>query len=188
MGPCPLFLFLGPESRPAFPIVMSKAPVKQTVEHRVRELAEPLIAGEDLELLDVEYLRDPGGWILRLTIDKPGGSGPENPVGLEDCTRATRAVSTALDVEDVVPHEYSLEVSSPGVNRPLKKLEHYQRVIGQKVKVRTFGPIGDPPGRKQFTGRLVEAVATAIVVDVEGAGRFSIPLADVAKAHVQFEF
>src|SRR5690606_18213235 len=69
VGPCPLFLFLGPERPvPSSSPVMSKAPVKQTVEHKVRELAEPLIAGEDLELLDVEYLRDPGGWILRLTI------------------------------------------------------------------------------------------------------------------------
>lgn len=169
---------------------MSKAPVKQTVEQKVRDLAEPLVAGEDLELLDVEYLREPGGWILRLTIDKPGGSSAQNPVGLEDCTRATKAVSVALDVEDVVPHEYALEVSSPGVNRPLKKLEHYRRAMamGEKIKVRTFGPIGDPPGRKQFTGSLVEADETAIVVEVEGAGRFTIPLADVAKAHVQFEF
>lgn len=166
---------------------MSNPPVKQTVEQKVRDLAEPLVAGEELELLDVEYLREPGGWILRLTIDKLGGSGPDNAVGLEDCTRASRAVSTVLDVEDVVPNEYSLEVTSPGLNRPLKKVEHYQRVLGKKIKVRTFGPIGDPP-RKSFAGTLIEADAAAVVLDVEGAGRFSIPLKDVAKANVQYEF
>ncbi len=166
---------------------MSNPPVKQTVEQKVRDLAEPLVAGEELELLDVEYLREPGGWILRLTIDKLGGSSPENAVGLEDCTRASRAVSTVLDVEDVVPNEYSLEVTSPGLNRPLKKTEHYQRVLGQKIKVRTFGPIGDPP-RKSFAGKLIEADDAVVVLDVEGAGRISIPFKDVAKAHVQYEF
>ena len=166
---------------------MTQPTLKQTVEERSRALAEPLVAAEGLELLDVEFLREPQGWILRLVIDKPGGSSKENPVGLDDCTRASRAVETALDVEDFIPHEYSLEVSSPGVNRPLKKPAHYQRAVGQKVKVRTYGPVGEPP-RKNFSGTLVEASDEAVVVDVEGAGRFSIPLKDVAKAHVEFEF
>jgi ribosome maturation factor RimP len=161
--------------------------LKQTVEDRSRALAEPLVAAEGLELLDVEFLREPQGWILRLIIDKPGGSSRENPVGLDDCTRASRAVETALDVEDFIPHEYALEVSSPGVNRPLKKPAHYQRALGMKVKVRTFGPVGEPP-RKNFAGTLVEASEEAAVVEVEGAGRFSIPLKDVAKAHVEYEF
>lgn len=166
---------------------MTQSTFKQTVEEKTRALAEPLVAAEGLELLEVEFLREPQGWVLRLFIDREGGSSRENPVGLEECTRASRAVETALDVEDFIPNEYALEVSSPGVNRPLKKPEHFRRAVGQRVKVRTYGPVGEPP-RKNFTGTLVEAREDAVVVDVEGAGRFSVPLKDVAKANLEYEF
>ncbi|PTL77890.1 ribosome maturation factor RimP [Vitiosangium sp. GDMCC 1.1324] len=156
--------------------------IKQTVEARAQELLEPIVAGEGLELLEVEFVREREGWVLRLFIDKPGGR-----VGLDECTQASRAVDTVLDVEDIIPHEYNLEVSSPGVNRPLKKPAHYERVKGQKVKVKTFGPIGEPP-RKNFSGTLTEVAADAISVDVEGAGSFRIPFKDIAKANLEFEF
>lgn len=156
--------------------------IKQTVEARAQEVLEPIVAGEGLELLEVEFVREREGWVLRLFIDKPGGR-----VGLDECTQVSRAVDTVLDVEDLVPHEYNLEVSSPGVNRPLKKPAHYERVKGQKVKVKTFGPIGEPP-RKNFTGTLTEVAADAISVDVEGAGNFRIPFKDIAKANLEFEF
>jgi ribosome maturation factor RimP len=156
--------------------------IKQTVEARAQELLEPLVAGEGLELLEVEFVREREGWVLRLFIDKPGGR-----VGLDECSQVSRAVDTVLDVEDIVPHEYNLEVSSPGVNRPLKKPAHYERVKGQKIKVKTFGPIGEPP-RKNFTGTLTEVAADAISVDVEGAGNFRISFKDIAKANLEFEF
>ncbi|AKJ06263.1 ribosome maturation factor RimP [Archangium gephyra] len=156
--------------------------IKQTVEARAQELLEPIVAGEGLELLEVEFLREREGWILRLFIDKPGGR-----VGLDECSQVSRAVDTVLDVEDIVPHEYNLEVSSPGVNRPLKKPVHFERVKGQKIKVKTFGPIGEPP-RKNFTGTLTEVAADAIAVDVEGAGNFRISFKDIAKANLEFEF
>ena len=156
--------------------------IKQTVEARAQELLEPIVAGEGLELLEVEFLREREGWILRLFIDKPGGR-----VGLDECSQVSRAVDTVLDVEDIVPHEYNLEVSSPGLNRPLKKPAHYERVKGQKIKVKTFGPIGEPP-RKNFTGTLTEVAADAIAVDVEGAGNFRISFKDIAKANLEFEF
>jgi len=156
--------------------------LKHTVEERVRILAEPLVAAEGKELVDVEFVREREGWILRLFIDKPGGG-----VGLEDCVQVSHALEVPLDVEDVIPTEYHLEVSSPGVNRPLKKLEHFQRVKGQKVKVKTFGPIGEPP-RKNFSGVLTEAEGDAVTVEVEGAGAFRIPLKDIAKANLEFEF
>ncbi len=156
--------------------------IKQTVEARAQELLEPIVAGEGLELLEVEFVREREGWVLRLFIDKPGGR-----VGLDECSQVSRAVDTVLDVEDIVPHEYNLEVSSPGVNRPLKKPAHYERVKGQKVKVKTYGPIGEPP-RKNFTGTLTEVAADAISVDVEGAGSFRISFKDIAKANLEFEF
>lgn len=156
--------------------------LKHTVEERVRTLAEPIVAAEGKELLDLEFVREREGWVLRLFIDKPGGG-----VGLDDCTQVSHAVETALDVEDIIPHEYHLEVSSPGLNRPLKKLEHYKRVQGQKVKVKTYGPIGEPP-RKNFTGTLSGVEEDTVVVDVEGAGSFRIPLKDIAKANLEYEF
>jgi len=156
--------------------------LKRTVEERVRALAEPLVAAEGKELVEVEFVREREGFILRLYIDKPGGG-----VGLEDCVQVSHALEVPLDVEDVIPAEYHLEVSSPGVNRPLKRLEHFQKVKGQKVKVKTFGPLGDPP-RKNFTGLLSEVEGEAVTVQVEGAGAFRIPLKDIAKANLEFEF
>ena len=153
---------------------------KQDVEQKVREIAEPILAAEGLELLDVELVHE-HGWILRLFVDKPGGG-----VGLEDCARGSHAVETALDVADLVEHAYSLEVSSPGLNRPLKKPEHFHKAQGKKVKVKTYAPIGEPP-RKSFSGMLTGVDADAVTVDVEGAGAFRIPMRDIAKAHLEME-
>jgi ribosome maturation factor RimP len=153
---------------------------KQDVEQRAREIAEPILAAEGLELVDVELVNE-HGWILRLYIDRPGSR-----VGLDDCARASHAVEMALDVADLIDHAYSLEVSSPGLNRPLKKPEHFQKAQGKKVKVKTFGPIGQPP-RKSFSGMLTQVEPDAVTVDVEGAGAFRIPMRDIAKAHLEYE-
>ena len=155
---------------------------KHAVEEKARALAEPLVAAEGLELVDLEYVRERDGWVLRLFIDKPGGG-----VGLDDCTRASRALDTALEVEDIVPHEYHLEVSSPGLNRPLTRPVHFERAVGKRVKVKTFGPIGEPP-RKNFTGTLKQVLPDALVMEVEGAGEARIAFAEVAKANLEFEF
>ncbi len=162
---------------------MAESNPRQLIEDRARALADPLLAGEGLELLDVEFTKEAGaGWVLRLFIDKPGGK-----VGVDECTVASNVLNPALDVEDFIPHEYSLEVSSPGVNRPLKKKAHYERVVGQKVRVKTFGPIGEPP-RKNFVGTLKAIGDDTVQVEVDGAGAFSIPLKDIAKANLEFEF
>ena len=161
---------------------MKESNFKQTVEARAQQLLEPIVAGEGMELLEVEFLREREGWVLRLFIDKPGAR-----VSLDDCTQVSRAVDTVLDVEELIPHEYHLEVSSPGVNRPLKKPRHYEQAKGQRVKVKTFGPVGEPP-RRNFTGTLTEVADDAITVQVEGAGAFRIPFKDIAKAHLEFEF
>jgi len=153
---------------------------KQEIEQRAREIAEPILVAEGLELVDVEFVRE-HGWILRLFIDKPGGG-----VGLEDCAEASHAVETALDVAELIGHPYSLEVSSPGLNRPLKKPEHFQKAQGKKVRVRTYAPIGEPP-RKNFSGMLAAVESDAVTVNVEGAGPFRIPMREIAKAHLELE-
>jgi ribosome maturation factor RimP len=155
---------------------------KDEIVVKAREVAEPLLLQEGLELVDVEWGRDGSSWVLRVFIDKPGAR-----VGLDDCTTATRAIETALDVEDFIPQAYSLEVSSPGVNRPLVKPQHFEKALNQKVKIKTFGPLGTPP-RKQFTGKLVAFAEATATVDVEGAGQFRIPLKDIAKANLEYDF
>lgn len=153
-----------------------------SIEEKARAVCEPLIAAEGLELIDVEFVREHNDWILRLFIDNPGGG-----VGVDECQKASSAVDTALDVEDFITQAYSLEVSSPGLNRPLKKPEHFQKVVGKKVRIKTFGPLGEPP-RKNFLGALEGATSDTVTVQVDGAGRFSIPLKDIAKANLEFEF
>jgi ribosome maturation factor RimP len=111
----------------------------------------------------------------------------EGGIGLEECAKVSHAVETALDVEDLVPHAYALEVSSPGINRPLRRPEHFAKVVGKRVKVKTFGPVGTPP-RKSFTGTLVQSGASDITLQVEGGGAFQIPIRDIAKANRDFEF
>ncbi len=161
----------------------SKPNHRQMVEARVRELAAPLVSAEGMDLLDLEFLRERDGWVLRLFIEKEGETGG---IGLEDCTRVSQAVGTVLDVEDVIEQEYHLEVSSPGLNRPLTRPDHYKRVQGKKVRVKTFGPLGDPP-RKNFVGVLGEVAPDGVTIMVEGAGEFRIPFRDIAKANLEYE-
>lgn len=160
---------------------MAESNLRANIEDKARALCEPLVASEGLELLDLEFLREPSGWVLRLFIDKPGGT-----VGVDECALASRAVDKALDVEDFIPHEYALEVSSPGLNRPLKKIEHFQQAVGQKVKLKTYAPLFEPP-RKNFVGTLTSVLPQAVVVEVEGAGPFTVPFKDIAKAHLEPE-
>lgn len=168
---------------------MSESTHKTDVLSAAEAALEPLVRAEGYELVDLEYVREPSGWVLRLFVDRPGhdAASKEGAVGLEDCARVSHAVETTLDVEDLVPHAYSLEVSSPGLNRPLRRPEHFARVVGKRVKVKTYGPVGQPP-RKSFTGTLADISASDITVEVEGGGAFHIPFRDIAKANLEFQF
>ncbi len=168
---------------------MAESTHRQDVVSRAEALVEPVVRAEGLELIELEYVREPAGWVLRLFVDRPGRDpmSKEGGVGLEECAQVSHAVETALEVEDLVPHAYSLEVSSPGINRPLRRAEHFAKVVGQRVKVKTYGPVGQPP-RKSFSGVLLQSGASDITVQVEGGGAFHIPLRDIAKANLDFEF
>ena len=151
---------------------------------RVREMAEPLLRSMVLELVDVEYKRSGREAVLRLFIDKEGG------VTLDDCADFSRELSTLLDVEDLVPCEYNLEVSSPGLDRPLKAEADYAKFAGRLIKVRTYEPFQDDAGnkRKTFLGHLVELRDGVVIMKLaEGQGA-SIPLERIAKANLEFEF
>jgi ribosome maturation factor RimP len=126
----------------------------------IRQLLEPAVEDMGYELVMVETTGSPsGGQLLRAYIDAPGG------ILLEDCEQVSRQVSAILDVEDPIKGEYTLEVSSPGVDRPLIKPEHFQRFQGSQVKVLMREA---HLGRRRFTGLLVEAAPEFAVVEVDG--------------------
>ena len=113
------------------------------IRQQIEQLAEALVASEGMELVDLEYRREGRRWMLRLFIDKDGG------VTLDDCASISRELGDLLDVKDVIPQAYVLEVSSPGLNRRLRKKEDFSRFAGQKVKLRLVAPID---GRRKIVG------------------------------------
>jgi len=129
------------------------------IRNEIAELLEPTIARLGYELADLEVKVGGKNGVLRLFIDSPDG------IGLGDCEKVSLAVSALLDVEDPLPGHYALEVSSPGLNRKLTKVEHFQRFTGETVKVEMRFPI---EGRRRFRGTLVSSDDENIVVEVDG--------------------
>lgn len=156
-------------------------PKREELRKRIIDLVEPLLVREGYELVEVEIIGAGPGTIVRLYIDKPGG------VTLDDCALVSEAVDPMLDVEDPIETAYTLEVSSPGLDRPLRKPEDFVRFTGRKVKVKTYGPIPQAGNRKVFVGILGGLVEEAVQVEVDGTA-YAIPRSDVAKANLVFEF
>lgn len=157
---------------------------KDDIAERVKAAAQPIIESLQLELVEVEYKRTGREAVLRLFVDKQGG------VTLDDCVEVSRELSTVLDVEDFIPCEYSLEVSSPGLDRPLKTTADYERFSGRLIKVRTYEPYPDDSGnrRKTFLGHLDGLRDGHVVMKLTEGQTASIPLERVAKANLEFEF
>jgi len=151
---------------------------KEEILEKVRAIAAPLASAEGLELVDVELAGAGGRSTLRLFIDKDGG------VSLDDCSSVSRAVSAALDVEDPIDGAYDLEVSSPGLDRPLRVPEHFRKFAGEKVRVKAYAPIPELENRKTFVGTLDGFEDGRVLVEVDGKV-FPVPLEQVAKAHVE---
>ena len=138
------------------------------------KLLEPTIERLGYELADLEVRLGSKGGLVRIFIDKPEG------IDLDDCEKVSRAVSALLDVEDPVPGNYNLEVSSPGLDRKLTKVEHFQRFEGETVKVQMRFPI---EGRRRFRGTLVSSDDENIVVEVDGES-VSLPLKTIDTARL----
>lgn len=151
---------------------------------QVTELAGPLLASLGLELVDCEYKREGRAMVLRLFVDREGG------VTLDDCATVSRELSEILDVEDFITAEYSLEVSSPGLNRPLKKAADYKRYQGRTIKIKTFELFPDDAGnpRKTFLGELLQLEEGVVRIRLVEGQTASIPLNKIAKANLEFEF
>lgn len=158
----------------------------QVVE-KIEELIQPIMDDLGLELVDIEYQREQRGWALRFFLDKKGG------INLDDCAAASREISTLLDVEDVIPTAYNLEVSSPGLERPLKKLVDFERFVGELVKIKTWHSLDpDQSGKKSktFEGHIVGIEGDDVILKISGkrAAEIKISFDQINKANLQFEF
>ena len=142
---------------------------------RLTALLEPVVNGLGYELVLLEYAPSRRTGTLRLYIDAPGG------IVVEDCERVSREAAALLDVEDPIPGAYRLEVSSPGLDRPLVKPEHFERFAGEKVRVEMLAPIG---GQRRFRGVLRGVEGRTVIVETEQAQRLALPLADIEQARL----
>lgn len=161
---------------------MSAPPGKREKEvaAKIERLIDPVLSRLGYELVLLQYQRDRGGHVLRLFIDKLDGTG----VQLEDCAAVSREVGTLLEVEDPLADQYHLEVSSPGLNRPLVKEKDFVKYAGQKVKVVANEGID---GRKTFTGVLGGFEDGNVIIEID-AKTYRVPHGDIARANIEFQF
>jgi len=159
------------------------------IRRRLLEIAEPVCSDSGYELVDIEYTRGPSGWVVRVYIDRSAEAAAKGGISFEDCERLSRQLGAVLDVEDPVPHAYSLEVSSPGLDRPLRTAAHFQRYLGESAKVALAEPL---EGRKNFKGVLraldpfgpdSSADPHTLIMEVDGA-EYRLPLAGIASARL----
>lgn len=146
---------------------------------RIRAIAERVASSEGLELVDVEFVGRGPGAVLRIYLDKPGG------ITIQDCQNVSHQVSTILDVEDVIERSYTLEVSSPGLDRKLVKPADYERFAGKLVKVALKGPRNGP---KRYRGRLMGIENGKVKIDTGGGELAEFDLGDIEKANLVVEF
>lgn len=149
------------------------------VEERIKDIARSIVDSLGYKLIDIEYLAGGKGARLRIFIDKEGG------VTLDDCEKASRYIGYALDVEDPIPTSYILEVSSPGLDRPLKRLSDYERYKGRLVKIKTKAPIGN---QMVFIGRLSGILDQTVEIKLDGEKDLTISLDNIRSARLEVEF
>ncbi|PYQ98873.1 MAG: ribosome maturation factor [Acidobacteria bacterium] len=157
-----------------------------SVVEQVRSVATRVAAGYGLEIFEVQFRREAPGMILRVQIDRPGpAASAEESVSVEDCARVSRDLSAVLDVEDVVPTAYTLEVSSPGLDRPLRRPDDYRRFAGRRAKVVMRERVD---GQGFFKGRLGGVDGAEVVIDADDGRTHRVPLNLIARANLEVEF
>ena len=145
---------------------------------RISDLVEPILDELGFELVNVEYLSERGRWVLRIYIDKEGG------VTIDDCAMISGELGDLIDIKGIIEHEYVLEVSSPGLDRPLKREADFLRVIGKKIKVRMTVPVN---GRRNFSGYLKDMRDQILYIEAEG-GLVTLSWPEIDKANLVYEF
>ena len=153
---------------------------------RVRDAAARVAGGYGLEIFDVQFRREASGMVLRVRIDRPGpAASADESVSVEDCANVSRDLSAILDVDDVVPAAYTLEVSSPGLDRPLTRPDDYHRFAGRYAKVVLREAVD---GQKYFKGRLGGVDADHVLIEGEDRRTHRVPLSVIARANLEVEF
>ncbi len=151
---------------------------KEDCEHRAEALLLPIVEEHGFELVDVEYVKEGGTWYLRGYIDKPGG------ITINDCEAVSRQFSDRMDEEDFIPESYVMEISSPGLDRPLRKPKDFERSLGKEVEIRTYRPIDR---QKEFVGILKAWDDNTVTVGLDGQDRI-FEKKDIALIRLYIQF
>ena len=151
---------------------------KEEYEQKAEAMLAPIVESNGFELVDVEYVKEAGTWYLRGYIDKPGG------ITVNDCETVSRAFSDKLDEDDFIEDSYIMEISSPGLDRPLKKEKDFARSIGKLVEIRTYRPIEK---QKEFCGELTAYDNNSVTIEEEGTPR-TFDKKDIALVRLAIEF
>ncbi len=152
---------------------------KEGIESRTEALLQPILDEAGFELVDLEYVREAGTWYLRAYIDKEGG------ITVDDCELVSRALEKHLDEEDYIPDAYILEVSSPGLGRPLKKEKDYIRSVGKRLEIRTFRPVEH---EKEFYGVLKSYDDDTVTIETDEGRELRFDRKDLALIRLAFDF
>ena len=153
---------------------------------QIRVVAERVAASRGLEIWDVQSRREAAGHVVRVFIDRPGPAAtPEESVGIEDCEQVNREMSTILDVEDPLPFAYTLEVSSPGLDRPLRDAGDYRRFAGRLAKVVVREAVDN---QKAFEGRLRGVEHDAVLLESANGRLHRLPLQLIVRGRLEVEF
>ncbi len=150
-----------------------------SLEEKLFALLEPAVAESGLELVETEYSKEHGGWVLRLVIDKPGG------ITLDDCAQISHVAGEILDQEDPIPHAYRLEVTSPGIDRPLKTRKDFIRFQGEWIEVHLYAALD---GKKQLVGVLTSSSDTHVCLRPEKGEEICVEREKIAKVNLHVRF
>ena len=153
---------------------------------QIRAIAERVAAARGLEIWDIQSRREAGGHVVRVFIDRPGPSAtPDDSVSIEDCAQVNREIGTILDVEDPLPFAYTLEVSSPGLDRPLRSLDDYRRFTGRWAKVVVSEPVDR---QKAFEGRLSGVDEDVVLLEAQNGRLHRLPVRLITRGRLEVEF
>jgi ribosome maturation factor RimP len=160
--------------------------LSRDVVEQVRTVAARVAASYGLDIFDVQFRREAAGMVLRVQIDRPGAAATaEDSVSVEDCAAISRDLSAVLDVEDIVPTAYTLEVSSPGLDRPLRNADDFRRFAGRRAKLVMREAVD---GQTFFKGRLGGVEDGRVVIDAEDRRRHLVPIGIITRANLEVEF
>ena len=152
---------------------------KEVYEQKSEEILLPIIEEYGFELVDVEYVKEGGTWYLRTYIDKEGG------ISIDDCEKVSRRLSDILDEKDYIDDTYIMEVSSPGLGRPLKKEKDFKRSLGKEVDIRTYRMIDK---QKEFTGILKDYDKDTVTIELDDETLKTFEKGDIALIRLAFDF